>query len=317
MTITLLSNRYQIVGTLGKGGFGETFLAIDTQMPSARKCVIKQLKPAVQSPEIPDWLKERFAREAAILEELGEKHPQIPALYAYFSEKDNFYLVQEWIEGETLTQIHQRQGNFSDSQIQEILREILPVLDYIHGRRIIHRDIKPDNIIMRASDGKPVLIDFGIVKETVATMMNGHGKTAYSVALGTPGYMASEQAAGRPVYSSDLYSLGLTVLFLLTGKTPQYLETDPQSGEFLWQKEVFSLHSMLARVINKTIRFHPRDRYTTAKQMLGDLQVNPPAATAATIAMGGNGLSLKPSSTYSLTENPSGLRYKVGQIYPL
>ena len=113
MTTQFLNNRYQIVATLGRGGFGETFLATDTHMPSARKCVIKLLKPLVEDPEVPQWLKERFQREAAILEDLGENHPQIPRLYAYFTEKNNFYLVQEWVEGFTLTQKHEQQGNFS------------------------------------------------------------------------------------------------------------------------------------------------------------------------------------------------------------
>ncbi len=283
---SMLNNRYQVIGSLGKGGFGETFLAIDTQMPSERKCVIKQLKPVVQSPVIPDWLKERFAKEAAILEELGDKHPQIPTLYAYFSDGGDFYLVQEWIEGETLTQIHQRQGNLSETQITEILTGILPILDYIHSRHIIHRDIKPDNIIIRSHDGKPVLIDFGIVKETVATLVHANGNTPYSVGLGTPGYMASEQAAGRPLSSSDLYSLGLTVVFLLTGKTPQYLATDPNTGEILWRKEAAKIHSNLGNVIDRAIRFHPRDRFTTAKEMLAALQVSKTTPTAATRVIG-------------------------------
>ena len=182
MTTQFLNNRYQIVATLGRGGFGETFLATDTHMPSARKCVIKLLKPLVEDPEVPQWLKERFQREAAILEDLGENHPQIPRLYAYFTEKNNFYLVQEWVEGFTLTQKHEQQGNFSSEQIQDLLIGLLPVLAFIHERRIIHRDIKPDNIILRNSDGKPVLIDFGILKEAMGTVVNPDGRSAYSIA---------------------------------------------------------------------------------------------------------------------------------------
>lgn len=142
---------------------------------------------------------------------------------------------------ETLSQVHQRRGNFSVTEVTELLSNILPILDYIHAHHIIHRDIKPDNIIVRAIDGQPVLIDFGIVKEAVATMINSNGKTAYSIAWGTPGYMPSEQAAGRPVYSSDLYSLGLTAVFLLTGKTPQYLEIDPHTGKFSGVKKFLIL----------------------------------------------------------------------------
>ncbi|MDJ0582354.1 serine/threonine protein kinase [Crocosphaera sp.] len=301
----ILNNRYQVLESLGKGGFGETFLAIDTHLPSAKKCVIKQLKPAVRSHIIPDWLKERFAKEAAILEELGEKNPQIPALYAYFSEGGDFYLVQEWIKGETLTQIHQRQGNLSPKEVEEILIGILPVLDYIHSRRIIHRDLKPDNIILRSEDQKPVLIDFGIVKETVATMVHSNGNTPYSVGLGTPGYMASEQAAGRPIVSSDLYSLGLTAVFLLTGKTPQYLATDPNTGEVLWRKEAPNIKSNLADIIDRTVRFHPRDRFSTATEMLNALQVSHTLPTGATIAVGQQNLSLTspPTSTTTTPEN--------------
>ncbi len=272
MNVTLLNNRYQILQTLARGGFGETYIAIDTHMPSSRKCVIKKLHPALQSEGIPDWLKERFHREAAILEELGENNRQIPRLYAYFYENDDFYLVQEWIEGVTLTQKQTQQGNVSEAEVREILLKLLPVLQYIHDRQIIHRDIKPDNIILRNSDNLPILIDFGVMKEAVATVLDPYRKTAYSIALGTPGYMAPEQAAGRPVYSSDLYSLGLTAVFLLTGKTPQYLDTDSQTGEILWRKELPELHSHLAAVIDRSIRFHPRDRFSTAREMESQLQ---------------------------------------------
>ncbi|TRU36682.1 MAG: SpkC protein [Microcystis aeruginosa Ma_MB_F_20061100_S20] len=268
----MLNNRYEILKTLGRGGFGETFLAIDTRMPSRRKCVIKQLKPdeaTTGTAPTSDWFKERFQREAAILEELGQNNRQIPQLYDYFSEGENFFLVQEWIEGITLSQKHQEEGNLSEAEVEKILRELLPVLDYIHGRGIIHRDIKPDNIILRVSDGKPVLIDFGIVKEV--NNINGGSKT---VSLGTPGYMASEQAAGHPVPSSDLYSLGLTAIFLLTGKTPQALTSDPNTGEILWRKDAPSLHSNLAAVIDRAVRFHPRDRFTSAQEMLTGLPVS-------------------------------------------
>lgn len=285
MKAVLLNNRYQILQSLGRGGFGETFLAVDTHMPSARKCAIKQLQPTIEAAEIPPWLQERFQREAAILEELGENQPQIPQLYAYFSEGGNFFLVQEWIEGITLSQKHQQQGNLSEAEVRQILLELLPVLDYIHRRNIIHRDIKPDNIILRANDGKPVLIDFGIVKEAIATAVNFSAKAPYSAVLGTPGYMASEQAAGRPVYSSDLYSLGLTAIFLLTGKTPQYLANDPHTGEILWRQDAPHLHSNLAAVLDRAVRFHPRDRFASAKDMIAALRAAPEAVTGATVVV--------------------------------
>ena len=274
MKATLLNNRYRIIKTLGRGGFGETYLTEDTHMPSRRKCVLKQLKPIVKQPKIPQWMKERFQREAAILEELGEGNDQIPRLYAYFSEDDKFYLVQEWIEGLTLDQYWEQEGNLHREEVRQILLQLLPVLDFIHSRRIIHRDIKPENIILRQGDRLPVLIDFGAVKEAMATEVNHRSNSVYSASIGTPGYMSSEQAAGRPVYSSDLYSLGLTAIFLLTGKSPQELETNPRNGEIIWQKYASNVDSELIEVLDRTIRFHPRDRFTTAREMLAALQPN-------------------------------------------
>ena len=271
MKAVLLNNRYRILKTLGRGGFGETYLTEDTHMPSRRKCVLKQLKPIVKSPKTPLWMKERFQREAAILEELGEGSDQIPQLYAYFSEDDKFYLVQEWIEGLTLDQYWSQEGNLHRDEIKQILLQLLPVLDYVHSRRIIHRDIKPENIILRRGDNKPFLIDFGAVKEAIATEINEDSYSSYSASIGTPGYMASEQAAGRPIYSSDLYSLGLTMIFLLTGKSPHELETDPRNGEIIWQEHTPNLDSELAAIIDRAIRFHPRDRFTTAREMLDAL----------------------------------------------
>lgn len=266
----LLNNRYRIIKTLGRGGFGETYLTEDNHMPSGRKCVLKQLKPIVKQPKMPPWMKERFQREAAILEELGNGSSQIPQLYAYFSEGDKFYLVQEWIEGLTLNQYWEQEGNLHRDEVRQILKQILPVLDYVHSRRIIHRDIKPENIILRKGDELPFLIDFGAVKEAIATQVNGNNST-YSASIGTPGYMSSEQAAGRPIYSSDLYSLGLTAIFLLTGLAPNELETDPRNGEIIWQEKAVNLDPELAEIIDRAVRFHPRDRFATAQEMLAAL----------------------------------------------
>ena len=272
MTIQLLNDRYQVIRTLGAGGFGETYLAEDTYMPSKRRCVVKQLRPIHNNPQIYQIVQERFQREAAILEELGGANDQIPALYAYFSSGGQFYLVQEWIEGDTLTGKLQKQGLFSEGAVQELFMNLLPVLDYVHSKHIVHRDIKPDNIIVRHRDGKPVLIDFGAVRESMGTVVNSQGNPTSSIVIGTPGYMPSEQAAGRPVFSSDLYSLGMTVIYLLTGRQAQQLETDSQTGEIVWRQYASHLSPIIAGVINKAIAYHPRDRYPTARAMLDTLQ---------------------------------------------
>jgi len=268
----LLSDRYKIIRQLGSGGFGETFLAEDTQMPSSRCCVIKQLKPITHNPQVYSLVKERFQREAAILEELGTANSQIPALYAYFSQEDRFYLVQEWIAGQTLSQKVEQLTTIPESEVRHILTYILPVLAFIHSRGIVHRDIKPDNIIIRDADKIPVLIDFGAVRETMGTVVNSQGHATSSIVIGTPGFMPSEQAAGRPVYSSDLYSLGLTAIYLLTGKTPQELETDADTGEIIWRKYALGISPSLAGVLDKAVMYHPRDRFSSAQQMLQSLQ---------------------------------------------
>ncbi|QOV24181.1 serine/threonine-protein kinase [Anabaenopsis elenkinii] len=268
MTIALLNNRYQVIQVLGAGGFGETSLAEDTHMPSRRRCVIKQLKPIVNNPYNHKMITQRFEREAATLEVLGRGSDQIPELYAYFSEHGEFYLVQEWIQGQTLIDIVETQGPQSESTVREILLSLLSILIYVHSQGIIHRDIKPDNIILRSTDNKPVLIDFGAVKETVRSVASSPHQGSRSMVIGTPGYMPTEQAIGRPVYASDIYSLGLTAVYLLTGKHPSELATHPQTGEILWVDLAPNVSPHLAQVINQSIQPHVSDRYSTASKML-------------------------------------------------
>ncbi|TFI56092.1 serine/threonine protein kinase [Mastigocladus laminosus UU774] len=272
MTTTLLNNRYQVIQVLAVGGFSETFLAEDSYLPSRRRCVIKQLKPIANDPNIYQKIQRRFEREATTLEFLGEGSDQIPKLYAYFYENGQFYLVQEWIQGQTLSNIIKTQGSLSETAVREILLSLLSVLDYVHSKGIIHRDIKPDNIILDSSNHKPVLIDFGAVKETIRTVVNSPGYTTQSLVMGTPGYMPSEQFTGRAVYATDIYSLGLTAIYLLSGKHPRQLQTEPRTGEILWQHYVPGVSPQLAMIISRAIKPQAGDRYTTASQMLYALQ---------------------------------------------
>ncbi|WP_427157881.1 protein kinase domain-containing protein [Aliinostoc sp. HNIBRCY26] len=266
MTSILLNNRYQVIQVLGAGGFGETFLAEDTHMPSRRRCVIKQLKPITNDPQAYQITQQRFEREAATLEYLGEHSDQIPKLYAYFLENGQFYLVQEWIHGQTLRNLLETKGCQSETIVRAIVLSLLAVLNYVHSRGIIHRDIKPDNIILRAVDQKPFLIDFGAVKETIRSVAGSH--PTRSMVIGTPGYMPSEQAVGRPVYATDIYSLGLTAIYLLTGKSPEELPTNPQTGEILWQQYAPQISPDLTTVLNQAIKPQASDRFTTASKML-------------------------------------------------
>ena len=267
MISAVLNNRYRIMKALGKGGFGKTFLAEDTHLPSQRTCVIKQLKPVIEKPHVYQVMQERFAREAAILEELGNENDQIPKLYAYFVENEQFYLVQELIEGLTLSQKFQQEGNFNQNLIHNILTDILPVLDYIHSKGIIHRDIKPGNIIYRERDSKPVLIDFGIAKEIVNPIVDIGAEITNTIVTGTPGFMPPEQAVGKPVFASDIYSLGMTAITLLTGTSPENLGHNPQTGETIWKSTNY-VSNHLRKILNQATQTSPSDRFVNAKAML-------------------------------------------------
>jgi serine/threonine protein kinase len=290
MPLTLINSRYRIVRGLGRGGFGETSLVEDTQLPSGRYCVLKQLIPIEENPQVYGLVQERFQREAVILEELGEASDQIPRLYAYFAENHRFYLVQEYVEGETLGDRFGREGCLSEAVVREMLVGILPVLAYVHGRRMIHRDIKPDNIMVRNRDQKPVLIDFGAVRETMGTVMNTQGKSTQSIVIGTPGFMPSEQAAGRPTFASDLYSLGLTAIYLLTGRMPQDIPTDPMTGEICWRQFAPQVTPTFAGVLDRSVMPMAQARFQTAAEMLGGLmgmgQASGPAVVNATVISG-------------------------------
>lgn len=274
MITPLLKNRYRVIETIGFGGFGETFLAEDTQLPSGRRCVIKKLKPLeTDDPEIYRLVHEMFQKEAVTLEQLGKNCNQIPELYAYFSENGQFYLVQEYVEGQTLTQKLQHQGLLSEAEVKELLINVLNILNYVHNKQIIHRDIKPDNIIIRHADGKPVLIDFGAVKEKIGNTITASGTPIKSKIVGTPGSMPSEQLLGHPVFNSDLYSLGLTAIYLLTGKMPNELSTDATGDKFLWQHHAFDISPDFVMLLDKATAYHQHYRYSSASDMLAALQV--------------------------------------------
>ncbi|MGB3755420.1 MAG: serine/threonine-protein kinase, partial [Rivularia sp. (in: cyanobacteria)] len=307
----MLENRYKVIKELGDGGFGQTFVAEDTHMPSNRYCAIKQLKPMNQNSEIYQIVQNRFLREAAILEQLGGGSNQIPSLYAYFESNGQFYLVQEYIEGETLSKKLRTQGKLSSDVVKDILLNILPVLDYVHNKGIVHRDIKPDNIIIRDADNLPVLIDFGAVKETMQTIVAQSGSTPKSsimtgkssIIIGTPGFMSSEQMSGRPVFSSDLYALGMTAIYLLTGKMPQELDSDPRTGEVIWKEDAFDVSPQLAAVLDKAIQSHLRDRFSSVNEMLEALQSETIATTVIAPRLPDVSPTNEPSTVVSHQEN--------------
>jgi serine/threonine protein kinase, bacterial len=269
---------YPIIKKLGEGGFCTTYLATNTLMPSQPYCVVKQLTPTSTDPKVQQLIKDRFRQEAITLENLGkDSNGKVPSLYAYFVEQGEFYLIQEYIDGQTLNERVQTQGLFTEIQVRQLLTDILPTLIYVHQWGIVHRDIKPENIMLRQSDNKPILIDFGAVKETMSTTVTASGNTAKSIVIGTPDFMPIEQMSGRPMFASDIYALGLTAIYLLTGKMPAEIETDPFSGNINWQSLAPNVSQQLVDVLNKAIQHLSRDRYKNAQEMLQDLNISSPA----------------------------------------
>ncbi|NJM27801.1 MAG: protein kinase [Pseudanabaena sp. RU_4_16] len=260
-----LQSRYKIIKLLGKGGFGETYLAEDLHIPinPKPKCVVKRLQPQAISPEIVRL----FQQEGEFLYKLGQKYDRIPTLSAYFQEGNEFYLIQELIDGEDLsTEILPGQP-WQESDVVKLLQEILEILSFVHQQNIIHRDIKPQNLIRR-SDSRFALIGFGVVKE-IATGTTIQ-QQSYPTPIGAPGYIPVEQVMGKPRFSSDLYALGMTIVYALTGTPPGDLPEDPQSGEVMW-RQFAQVSDRTAAILDKMVRSHYRDRYQNTNEVIDDL----------------------------------------------
>ncbi|MBD0344001.1 MAG: serine/threonine protein kinase, partial [Coleofasciculus sp. Co-bin14] len=210
-----LSGRYQIIKHLGGGGFGQTYLAEDLQLPSNPQCVVKQLKPKSNNPDTLETARVLFDREVEALYQLGN-HDRIPQLIDHFEEDEQFYLVQEFIEGIELKHELPIGKQFSETHVIALLQEILEILEFVHDQGVIHRDVKPSNLIRRKRDGKIVLIDFGAVKQVSTQIIHPEGQTTLTVAVGSPGYMPNEQLSGKPRFCSDIYAVGMLGIQALT-----------------------------------------------------------------------------------------------------
>ncbi|CCI30876.1 serine/threonine-protein kinase B [Microcystis aeruginosa NIES-2519] len=269
----LLHDRYQTLGILAKGGFGTTFVSSDLSLPGKPLCVVKQLRPSTDDPNVFAMARELFDREAETLAKLGV-HPQIPRLLDYFEDNQQFYLVQEYVKGHNLHQEVKKRGPFSEAGVKQFLSELLPILQYVHERKVIHRDIKPANLIRRQTDRKLVLIDFGAVKNQVNTVIaNADSQTALTnFAVGTQGFAPPEQMAMRPVYASDIYAVGVTCLYLLTGKSPKAIEVDVNTGELLWEKLV-QVSPQFAKVLKRMLEVSVRHRYKSAQEVMDALDM--------------------------------------------
>ncbi len=264
-----LGGRYKISQVLGAGGFGRTYLAQDTQRPGNPTCVVKKLMPARQDPRFLQVARRLFHSEAEILQSLG-KHHQIPELLAYFEDDQEFYLIQQYIEGHTLNEeLPPVRDVQNESFVMEMLKQVLEVLEFVHQHRVIHRDIKPTNIIRCAQDNRLVLIDFGAVK--LMQPPSSEQTELATVAIGTRGYAPPEQFAGHPRLCSDIYALGMIAIQAITGIPPQELHPDPETGNIMWRQTV-QVSEELAVILDKMVCYHFSDRYQSAAAVLQDLK---------------------------------------------
>ncbi|MGD1912173.1 MAG: protein kinase [Rivularia sp. (in: cyanobacteria)] len=264
-TKLLLKERYRAIKPIGQGGFGRTLLAIDEDKPSKPPCVIKQFLPQAQGTDSTQKAAELFSQEALRLDNLG-RHNQIPDLFAYLTQEKHQYLVQEYIDGYDLAQILAEQGSFKEAQIWKLLKSLLPVLEYIHSHEVIHRDIKPENIIL-SRDEKLYLVDFGAAK-----VVTGKAMFKTGTSIGTPEFVAPEQIRGKALYSSDLYSLGVTCIYLLTGISPFDL-FDISENTWVWRQSSVDnpLSEQLAIILDKLIENATSLRYQSASEVLKDI----------------------------------------------
>ncbi len=262
----LFCDRYQILRVLGRGGFGITYLCKDIHLPEHPLCVIKQLYQ--RDTNAKSWQKscQRFEKEAKILGQLGS-HAQIPMLLDYFTRNGEFYLVQEYIQGYTLAREVRRTGIKNEVAVKQFLQQILPVLHYLQQNHVIHRDIKPQNLLRCEQHHRIVLIDFGAVKEQLVNARNSSHKGVTTNFVGTMGFAPPEQYSLRPVYASDIYALGVTCLYLLTGKGPLDFHHDLRTGEILWQEEV-NISDNLAKVLGKMVKISICERFRTANEVM-------------------------------------------------
>jgi serine/threonine protein kinase len=273
----LLKDRYRALKLLGQGGFGKTFKAVDEDQPRKPLCVIKQFAFSNNNPETRQIALKLFYKEAQHLEALG-KHDQIPELLAYFDVEGQPYLVQQFIDGQDLEQELATAGTFNQAKIRELLESLLPVLDFLHHQSppVIHRDIKPANIIRRRSDGGLVLVDFGAAKQATQSMLAKTGTV-----VGSDEYMSPEQARGRAVFASDIYSLGVSCIYLLTQVSPCDL-FDIDRDDWVWRNYLINnpVNEYLGQVLDRMITCSLSKRYQTAAVVLKILRNHTPVIIA-------------------------------------
>jgi serine/threonine protein kinase len=270
-----LMDQYLVLKPLEAGGFSQTYLALDTEQPETTGYLVKFLDLKRTAHIDFPTLKTCFDNEALALGQLNHSlaAPTVPKLIAYCRDRDQIYIIQEYIEGQRLDHWIESQPQFRLKEILSLLQEILTLLTQIHHQGIIHCDIKPSNL-MRRRDGRLFLIDFGACRRP--------DKTHAELTLGTPGYMPEEQAQGQPQINSDLYALGMMMIQILTGVSPQDLVRVAINQEWDWQRHIPPplMNLPLVSIVDRMVRRYPQDRYASAQTALAELQMLMPSRSS-------------------------------------
>ncbi|HAN46542.1 MAG TPA: serine/threonine protein kinase, partial [Cyanobacteria bacterium UBA8156] len=297
----LLRDRYRICEAIAEGGMGRTYLAEDLER-FCEPCVIKEFLPSSgRGQNLGQKERELFAREATLLYRLD--HPQIPQFRGHFEEEGRLFLVQEYIDGATLRELlqqRQQQGEtFRENEIVELLLQLLPALAYLHRQNIVHRDISPENLMVRSRDRLPMVLDFGASKELTALTQPSSTATV----VGKFGYAPPEQLqTGQAFPSSDLYALAVTALELLTGQSPVELYN---ARELRWEwHDAVAVSPVLASILDRMLARQPGQRYNRAEEVLTELAAwktarQQPKTVVATVAK-----TMAPPRTRYATKNP-------------
>ncbi|MGK7941802.1 MAG: ABC transporter substrate-binding protein [Crocosphaera sp.] len=258
-------NIYKILEELGSGGYGSTYLAHSHNLN--RQVVIKQIQPHTTEPNVISQSKDIFEKEVLNLEKLG-KHDQIPALYDHFILENNFFIVQEFIEGYNLNQEIKPENHWSENQVIRFLIEVLDILNFVHKQGRIHQDIKPSNLMRRKSDKKIVLIDFGSVKELSVLFEYNQGLIKPMFPIGTLGYMSPEQKNSSPRFCSDIYSVGIVAIQAITGLDALSISNLINTSSLNSLLKGYEISQDLIYILAKMVAFHFNDRGQYASTFL-------------------------------------------------
>ncbi len=269
-----LKEHYYLEKKLGSGGFGAIYLVRDTFSAIGGHYAVKHFSPAYENEAQLKTAMRLFQQESKSLQKLGN-HPQIPRIYDFFEEDNNFFLVQEFIEGRTLEQELSQTDNFDQAQAIGLLTQTLEVLKFIHESGYIHRDIKPANLIRNRFDNRIFIIDFGAVKEKINPQNIGtQGKFSLTVGILSPGYTPDEQFHGRPEFCSDIYALGMVAIQGMTGEHPNDLKRNVNL-DLMWRDRLpsYLIYDVnFLDLIDKMVKQKWQERYQSAHTILQDLE---------------------------------------------